>query len=591
MVRVVHTMTLRFQRLSSLMLRACLCLLLTTAAGGQQEPPITLHGGAEAPTTLQGEAESPLKGHVRIFESPNEDEGQSFWNQQAQDDLAQTLSHTLNTNVAKNVILFLGDGLGIPTITASRIYKGQKLYNLSGEEQQMVFETFPHVGLSKTYCVDKQVPDSACTGTAYLCGVKTRYSVLGVDASVRTNDCGSMTEDNKVSSIAHWALNAGKRSGVVTSTRVTHATPAALYSHVPDRDWECDAELTNDTRRDCPDIKDIARQLVEDEPGRSLHVILGGGFQVLSSNATNSSGDPVDEEACVRADGKDLFQLWQDQKVGQKESFRAVRTKSELLDPDSDEADYLLGIFSNSHLPYEHEKRQQHLDIPTLAEMTKEAINVLAKGEEGFFLLVEGGRIDHAHHDTTARKALEETLAFEEAIQTALDMLSTTDTLFVVTADHSHVMTINGYPDRGQDVTGLADVGLDGLPYTTLMYTNGVGFNYTVNSTVPGVGARWNISEDDVSSYDYLQLSAVPRDSESHGGEDVSIYAKGPMAHLFQGVHEQNYIAHAMAYASCVGPNKKHCSEVHTSFSPMPALAHGLLYCGLLTTVARGMLL
>ncbi|ROT67675.1 putative alkaline phosphatase, tissue-nonspecific isozyme isoform X1 [Penaeus vannamei] len=118
-------------------------------------------------------------------------EDQNYWNNLAQNELKRALGVEKNTNVAKNVILFLGDGMSIPTLTAARIYKGQQ-HKRGGEEGHLTFESFHHVGLSKTYNVDKQVPDSAGTGTAYLTGVKTNYKTIGFDASIKYNDCQTM---------------------------------------------------------------------------------------------------------------------------------------------------------------------------------------------------------------------------------------------------------------------------------------------------------------------------------------------------------------------------------------------------------------
>ncbi|TOF85906.1 alkaline phosphatase, partial [Vibrio parahaemolyticus] len=188
----------------------------------------------------------------------------------AKKELERTKTVTLNNNVAKNVILFLGDGMSIPTLTAARIYKGQ-LKKEGGEEGTLFFETFPHVGLSKTYNVNKQVADSASTATAYLTGVKTNYKTIGVDGTAIYKNCSSINESNKVSSILQWAQKAGKRTGVVTSTRVTHATPAGTYAHVADRDWECDGAISAEDEELCPAVKDIATQLVEEEPGKSIN--------------------------------------------------------------------------------------------------------------------------------------------------------------------------------------------------------------------------------------------------------------------------------------------------------------------------------
>lgn len=111
---------------------------------------------------------------------------------------------------------------------------------------------------------------------------------------------------------------------------------------------------------------------------------------------------------------------------------------------------------------------------PTLEEMTKKAIEILSKEKNGFFLFVEGGLIDTGHHLTTARTALDETVELSKAVQKAVDMTSEDDTLIVVTSDHSHTMTMSGYPDRGNDILGLIGVlSKDGLPIATLSYANG----------------------------------------------------------------------------------------------------------------------
>lgn len=512
-------------------------------------------------------------------------EDQDYWNNIAQTELRRALGQEWNTKVAKNVILFLGDGMSIPTLTAARIYKGQ-LEKRGGEEGTLTFETFPHVGLSKTYNVNKQVADSASTATAYLTGVKTNYKTVGVDGSVTYNDCQTMFDANKVYSIVKWAQDAGKRTGVVTSTRVTHATPAATYAHVANRDWECDGNIEPEDFEKCPELKDIARQLIEDEPGASINVIMGGGFQYFVANVTDLPNEPLDDDPhkCLRRDGRHLVQEWMDKKeaAGAKHSF--VRSRTELHNVDTSSTEYLFGLFSNGHVPYEYEKIEKNLDIPTLSEMAKTAINLLKEGPNGFFLLVEGGRIDHAHHDTIAHRALDEAVAMDRAVEEALRLTNPEDTLIVVTADHAHTMSISGYPARGQEIIGLAALGDDGLPYTTLMYANGPGYNYTIKSEDEEEDddfevSRWNVTQDEATSWDYTQLAAVPKNAETHGGDDVAIYASGPMSHLFHSLHEQNYIAHAMAYAACIGDNVGHCdnpgSLPHSASStPMSTTQH-----------------
>ncbi len=115
---------------------------------------------------------------------------------------------------------------------------------------------------------------------------------------------------------------------------------------------------------------------------------------------------------------------------------------------------------------------------PSLSEMTAKAIEILRHNPHGYFLLVESGRIDHAHHLNNANRALVDTLALDEAISTALKMTQPTNTLLVVTSDHSHVFTFGGLPKRGNSILGLdsklSDV--DAMPYTTLLYANGPGY-------------------------------------------------------------------------------------------------------------------
>jgi alkaline phosphatase len=181
--------------------------------------------------------------------------------------------------------------------------------------------------------------------------------------------------------------------------------------------------------------------------------------------------------------------------------------------------------------------------------MTAKAIAILKRNPKGFFLLVEGGRIDHAHHAGNAVRALEDTSAMDDAVKAALAATNSSDTLIVVTADHSHVLTMSGYPSRNNPILGLADDGpgkpalaADGKPYTTLGYANG-----------PGADAegkpRANLSNVDTAAPDFKQQSLVPMRWETHGGEDVPIYASGPWAHLFQGVVDQQYIFHVMNHA------------------------------------------
>ncbi|RYY39284.1 MAG: alkaline phosphatase, partial [Sphingomonadales bacterium] len=159
---------------------------------------------------------------------------------------------------AKNVILFIGDGMGISTITAARIYEGQKR-GQTGEENLLSFEKFPQTALVKTYNTDAQVPDSAGTATAMNAGVKTRIGSIGVGEAAERGDCAS-GKANPLPSSAEAAKRAGLQVGIVTTTRITHATPAAVYGHSVSRDWESDKDIPAAERPE--GCADLAAQLV-----------------------------------------------------------------------------------------------------------------------------------------------------------------------------------------------------------------------------------------------------------------------------------------------------------------------------------------
>ncbi len=141
-------------------------------------------------------------------------------------------------------------------------------------------------------------------------------------------------------------------------------------------------------------------------------------------------------------------------------------------------------------------------------------------------------------------------MAFNDAIKAALEKVSTEDTLIVVTADHSHAFTINGYPKRDNPLMGIvvgvdgkATLGEDGKPYTTLSYANGPG-----GSKEPK--ERATLTMEQAMDPDFIQQALVPMESETHAGEDVGIYSIGPWSHLFQKTVPQPYIFHVMDYAT-----------------------------------------
>jgi alkaline phosphatase len=489
------------------------------------------------------------------------------WRQGGLQFIRQSNALQANKRHAKNVILFVGDGMGVSTVTAARILEGQ-LQGKPGEENRLAFENLPYTALSKTYSWDQQTSDSAPTMTAIATGYKVREGALSVNHTTARGECNAaVIESKKLKTIMEYAAEMGKSTGIVSTARITHATPGALYAHTAARDWESDANLPpNDTNTNAPcrgeptAVKDIARQLIEVSPKvrSSLKVALGGGRTNFLPAKTNGV-DVVDPEYPTikgrRLDGRDLTLEWLATRGPQASAYVWNQAQFEAIDPNR--THYLLGLFEPSHVQYEADKAKDGAGEPTLTQMTDKAIRMLQKDRHGFFLHVEGGRIDHAHHAGNAKRALLETIEFSNAIRRTIELLQAQgqldDTLIIVTADHSHTFTMSGYPSRGNPILGLTravplkdgtslanSLDLNKLPYTTLGYHNGPGAR---------TGGRPNLTSIDTTQVDFLQEALVPLAAETHGGEDVAVYASGPKAHLVHGVMEQNWIFYVMREA------------------------------------------
>ncbi len=463
--------------------------------------------------------------------------------------------------LARNVIVFVGDGMGLSTVTAARILDGQ-LRGEAGEDNLLSFERFTHTAFSRTYTVDHQVGDSAGTMTAMMTGQKTRSGMVAVSADVERGQCDG-ADAAALPTLLQEAAARGFATGVVTNTRITHATPAATYAHTPERLWESDADMPAEAI--AAGCRDIARQLVES--GR-LDVALGGGRTRFLPESAQDPDEP--QVSGRRQDGRHLIDEWQ---VAHPDGSFLSRRR-QLLAHDPASGSPVLGLFGPSHLHYEIDRAAAAADEPSLIEMTVFAVQQLQQqtggAEQGFVLVVEGGLIDHAHHANNAHRALHETVTFAAAIEQALALVDRRDTLVIVTADHSHTLTLSGFPARGNPILDLVrdEAGnpvpdAAGRPFTTLNYGSGPGS--VVGSADQPAGAKqfphWplqfeqspaerpDLATHDVRGPDYLQESVVPLTSGTHGGEDVPVYADGPGAERVRGVLEQNEI-HAIVRAA-----------------------------------------
>ena len=431
----------------------------------------------------------------------------------------------------RNVIFFLGDGMGMTTMTAARIYA-------VGEDGELTMDTLPETAFVKTFSNNAQVTDSAPSMSAYMTGVKMNNEVISMSSNTVAiepvadangnmlgNNCGS-NNGTPVTTLAEIAKRQGLSVGVVTTTRITHATPAATYAHICHRDLE----------------NDIAAAMVPGGAGfntalgsKGLDVVLGGGSQFFKTRADGGK----------RADGRDLIAEMK------ANGYSYVTNATDLNETNPRKTSRLFGLFKSSHMSYDIDRAAT--SEPSLAEMTVKAMDVLATNNpKGYFLMVEGGRIDHALHETTAKKALQDTVAFDNAIKAAIDKARLSDsqlrnTLIVVTADHDHTLILNGYAKRtGKTtpttpgvlglvlnyVTGIASPDADGRPYTIIGFGNGENRVQGARSAMPA------LDDTTVSANTYHQEAAIPTNvgSETHGGTDVFLGAIGKGAEEFHGV-------------------------------------------------------
>ena len=458
---------------------------------------------------------------------------------------------------AKNVIFFLGDGMGPVTVTAARIYKGEKQLAakpgslVSSERANLVMQSLPYAARVKTFSLDGQTTDSAPSMAAYMTGVKMRNEVISMSSdTVAVDSAGKQyidgenttcppTNGKAADTLLELAKAKGRAVGAVSTTRVGHATPATTYAHICNRNG-----YNTIAEQSVPGHANYNPKLLD-----GIDVLMGGGQRNYLVGAGTKRTDGVDLVAAMKAKG-----------------YTYVDTGTKLKAVDTAATGKLLGLFSQSEMAYELDRVKQNLDQPSLSDMTEKALGVLSKNDKGFFLMVEGGRIDHALHGTNAKRALEDTLAFDAAIQTALDIMNKKDpglknTLVVVTADHDHAMAFNGYPKIGNPILGLVNgyadgkptKAADGKPYTTLVFGNGGRPNASAGSQVnpedgnkPWIAPARAPNRDDQSAMNteddnFLQevgINLGAPGSETHGGGDVMLFAGGAGSKIFKGTLE-----------------------------------------------------
>lgn len=306
---------------------------------------------------------------------------------------------------ARSVILFIGDGLG-PAHTAFAIQYANRVEGRRLNLERLMERG--NTGFALPLPHGNTVIDSAASATQIAAGVAARNETLAVDADGRP-----------VETVLEWAESRGMATGLVTTTRITHGTPAAFAAHALSR-YAGEGEIAN--------------QMIG---GHEIEVLLGGGLRALVPHGKRTSDvvpalAPTLDGISVRKDGRNLLE------DARGRGYRVVHDVVSLREA-APWAPRLLGSFASSHMPYRIDRRSEALSlVPSLTEMGEAALAVLSRDPDGFFLMLEGGRIDHGAHDNDAATMLGEILEFDEALGAAMEYQEEhPDTLLVVTSDHA----------------------------------------------------------------------------------------------------------------------------------------------------------
>jgi len=423
---------------------------------------------------------------------------------------ASKLQQQIQGGRAKNVILFIGDGMGDSEITAARNYR-------AGAAGRLAMDALPLTGAVTTYALREDDPslpdyvtDSAAGGTAWATGQKTSNGRISTTAGT----------DKSLKTILELAQQMGYRTGNITTAEITDATPAVLGAHVNSRRCQGPADM-----KDCPKYKksaggpgSIAEQLVD----HKIDVLMGGGRQRYEQVVDGGPGE-----------GKNAW-AW-----AESQGYRIITTAQELSQVQPEPGQRLLGLFNSGNMsmewsgdpaiPYPGSGPQKCKEFvrpvnePALFAMMLKAIRLLEATDPkapGFFLQVEGAQIDKRAHTAEPCEQVGETVAFDNAIQMAQQYAAGhPDTLIIVTADHGHSTQI--VPEPKTDVHGA------GLMSTLITADkSNMTLYYGTNS-----------------------VCCSSSHSMEHTGTQVRIAAQGPQAFGVLGVHDMSEIFRLMARA------------------------------------------
>lgn len=394
---------------------------------------------------------------------------------------------------AKNIIFFIGDGMGVSHITGARIWH-------KGSEGRLNLESFPITGLVKTHSSLDYVTDSAAAATSLATGVRTYNGAIAVTDPRRD----PRKKSRKLQTLLDLAKAQNKMTGVITTVTVSHATPASFYSHAKNRSLE----------------NRIAAQ-IKDAP---VDLLFGGGRSFFYPQGYK---DPLTKKLSMRRDNLNVVEELK------AKSWDYVDTRDKLRKLNILQTKKILGLFAYEELSCDlvrQKENNQH--EPSLSEMLSFAIKFLKKSSNGFVLVVEAGQIDYASHRNDAENAFGELIALDRAIKVAKDMTSPEDTLILVTADHeTGGLALNGY---GSLKTIAGDNFLTGVDELSEQRITSIS---------------WSSGPSGLNAKTEKHPATFYRSSASHTAQDVPIMALGVGQEMFAGFMDNSDIAWKIAKA------------------------------------------
>lgn len=406
--------------------------------------------------------------------------------------VVEEATNEVSGETPKYVIMLIGDGLGFSQRQIAEYYN----QTVNGVEEALIMNQFPNAGINTTHSADTLITDSAAAGTALASGIKTNNGVIGKDVDL-----------NAVKTLVELAEEKGQATGIISTTYLTHATPAAFSAH--------------------QDSRNNLNEIAEDFVASDVDFFAGGGIRnfIPKSYPTDTKDYTGATIKSKRTDERNLIEEFEDKGYT---TFIGNEGADTFMDATFEKGDQVFAAFTYTHLPYEIDRVNHFPELPSLADMTKQALACLSTDDDGFFLMVEGGRIDHAAHANDLAAMIQDTLAFDAAVKEAYDfyMAHPQETLVLVVGDHETGGLGLGMDTHGYFVDVEALEGVTASAADLLAYDDDFKYNGDDEAFMTLIADEFGL--DDLTSAEEMKLKSAMRASDL--GQTYGYYAADPAA-------------------------------------------------------------